>query len=91
MDGEEITFLCIILFLFGLMVGTLITGIDGNKSEIDISQETADKICLDLTQEEGVIAQDWWDFGRGKEPIEKGELYCQLPTYDSTQLIKVGN
>ena len=79
-------FLCVIGV--GICIGATIA--DGGK-DIEVSQETADKICLEITGEEGVVAKDWWDYGYGKEPMEKGELYCQLPSYDETHLIKVGN
>jgi len=45
---------------------------------------------MDLTNESGVVAKDYRDFDEEVSPIEKGELYCQIPSYDETHLIKVG-
>ncbi len=92
-DGEAVgivvTAVLLLVLVFGM--GMLVGGeISVSEEGISISHETADKICFDLTGEEGVAAKDWWDFDREKEPIGKGELYCQVPSYDSTQLIKVG-
>ena len=81
-----------IIILIGilLIVIGICVGIEINNKRIMLSQETADKICFDLTLEEGVVAKDYKDFGENK-PIQRGELYCQIPSYDETHLIKVGN
>lgn len=79
----------VIIFLLFITLGFAI-GYSVDGKQISLSQETADKICLDLTNESGVVARDWWDYASGKEPIERGELYCRLPSYDATHLIKVG-
>jgi len=79
----------VLMFLLLIFVGMCI-GVAIYEPKIVLSQETANKICLDLTNEEGVVAKDWQDFESGEEPIEKGELYCQIPSYDKTHLIKVG-
>ena len=92
MDGEEkkLVILVIVLALIGgISIGGLIKSAI---TDMEISQETGDKICFDLTLEEGVVAKDYEDFnGDRSKPIEKGELYCQIPSYDETHLIKVGN
>ena len=91
MDGEIVGLIVVSIFLLGLgiMIGGLI---QEGRVDIELSQETADKICLDITGEEGVVAKDWLDFsGNINKPIERGELYCQIPSYDSTHLIKVGD
>ena len=77
----------ILLILIGICIGVEI-----DSKNITFSQETGDKICLDITNESGVIAKDYESFnGVENKPIAKGELYCQIPSYDSTHLIKVGN
>lgn len=72
---------CFLCFLIGIVV------VQNNR--IVLSQETADVICQKLTGNESAIAKDRWDFG-DESPIESGELYCQIPSYDETHLIKVG-
>ncbi len=77
--------ICLVLIGIGI-------GIEIDNKKIALSQETADKICLDLTNESGVVAKDYGDFDNYEnKPISKGELYCQIPSYDETHLIKVGN
>jgi len=86
-EGGEwwgVFFLALCLIAMGCCVGILIY-----ENKIVLSQETADKICLELTEVEGVTALDY-DEGTNSELIEKGELYCQIPSYDETHLIKVG-
>jgi len=92
MDGCDVCDVVGLIFLGLLLLGIGIgVGLVIGEGSIALSQETADKICLDITGEEGVVAKDWSDFSGGEnKPIEKGELYCQIPNYDSTQLIKVG-
>ena len=89
-EWSIIILLGICLVLIGIAIGIEI----GNKG-IVLSQETADKICLDLTNESGVVAKDYYAFEHDgfedNTKIAKGELYCQLPSYDETHLIKVGN
>ncbi len=91
-DIGWIIFVVILALGAGIMIGCLIGSIP---RDIELSQETGDKICLDLTNESGVVAKDYFDFQNdgvtGNTPIEKGELYCQVPSYDATHLIKVGN
>ena len=91
MDGEYIVgliFGTVLILLLGICIGGLI---QERIVDIALSQETADKICFDLTGEEGVVAKDYLDFNSGENrPLEKGELYCQIPSYDETHLIKVG-
>ena len=87
---DNVIAICLILIslLFGVLIGALR---ENASTDIKLSQETGDKICLDLTNESGVIAKDYEDFGEENNPIKKGELYCQIPSYDETHLIKVGN
>ncbi len=86
-DGVWVILIMLISLLFGMLIGAII---EDATADIELSQETADKICLDLTNESGVVAKDYEDFGNENKPIEKGELYCQVPSYDETHLIKVG-
>ena len=86
-DGGLVILIMLISLLFGILIGAII---EDATADIELSQETADKICLDLTNESGVVAKDYEDFGNENKPIEKGELYCQVPSYDETHLIKVG-
>lgn len=77
----------ILMFIFvGAMIGEAHYG-----KQIILSHNTADKICSDLTNQSGTIAMDYHDFKMDNPPIKEGELYCKTPSYDSTQLIKVGN
>ena len=88
-DRAAFIFLIVAMFCLGIGLGG---GIQQSLTKIDLSQETADKICMDLTNESGVVAKDYRDFnGNENKPISKGELYCQIPSYDATQLIKIGN
>jgi len=87
-EGTDWILIIWLMILFLVSAGFI--GSEIGKANIGLSQETADKICFELTGQEGVAAKDWGDFVTGKQPIEKGELYCQIPSYDSTQLIKVG-
>jgi len=86
-EGGEwigVTIILLILMFSGGIFGYMVA-----EEHIIISQETGDKICFDLTGEDGVKALDY-DMGNNADLMEKGELYCQLPSYDATQLIKVG-
>ncbi len=88
LDGIEwvlVILVGLLLILIGFAIGDTI-----KDKNIILSQETGDKICLDLTNESGVVAKDYEDFGEENKPIERGELYCQVPSYDKTHLIKVG-
>ena len=76
-----------LLFGLGIAVGGAIEDLT---TDIELSHETADVICQKLTGNETAIAKDYGDFFNEEKPIEEGELYCQLPSYDSTQKIKVG-
>ncbi len=89
-NGEFILGILLALFFGACICGLIYEGVSNKR--ITLSQETADKICLDLTNESGVVAKDYLDFNSDEnKPIEKGELYCQIPSYDEKQLIKVGN
>jgi len=81
----------VIVVLFCIMLMLLATTITSEiyETKIILSQETANEICLVITEEEGTIALDY-DDGNNKGLIRRGELYCQIPSYDKTHLIKVG-
>jgi len=83
-DWIGVFIMALFLIAIGVCIGCLIY-----ENKIVLSQETADKICFDLTEKEGVIALDYND-GTNADLIDKGELYCQIPSYDETHLIKVG-
>ena len=75
--SEEMVGGIIIGFLIGTLIGMAIvifTGIDS----FQISQETADDICVNLTGNSTAIAKS-----------EHGKLICEVPSYDSTQNIIV--
>lgn len=50
--------------------------------EVELSQETADDICIELTGNESVIADS-----------QGGKLICRIPTFNSTPniIVKGGN
>ena len=80
-----------VVVLLAILIGFLGAAILGTiyEDKIILSKETANKICFELTGEAGVIALDY-DEDKNLDLIERGELYCQLPSYDKTHLIKVG-
>ncbi len=93
MEFETYDWILVVVFSLLFLMGGMLIGFE-LAGDITISQETGDKICLDLTNENGVVAKDYHDFlseDSNLIPIGKGELYCQVPTYDSTSLIKVGS
>ncbi|KKN58027.1 hypothetical protein LCGC14_0556850 [marine sediment metagenome] len=85
MNEWSVMILVIFIFCLGLVVGTIITGSSG----IDISQETADDICKQLTGNETVVAYDGWN----RNELVGGKLGCELPSFDATQniIIKQNN
>lgn len=52
-----------------------------------INQETANDLCIKITGNESTIAKDYWDYSQ--PTIKKGQIVCELPSYDSTQNIIV--
>lgn len=58
-------------------------------SGIDISQETGDDICKNLTGNESAVAYDW----DSDSKLGFGKFGCKIPSYDSTQniIIKKNN
>lgn len=81
----------VFFFVLVLIAGSVaITILIHGEINIVLSQETANKICSDLTNESGVKAIDYNE-GSNADLIDKGELYCQIPSYDQTYLIRVGS
>ena len=78
MDGEDI----ILAIFLGLTIGIFFTWVIVSAIGIDLTQETGDDICKQLTGNETAVASDWDENGYGK-------LICILPSYDSTQNIIV--
>jgi len=77
MDSENV-----FMFIMGLMIGFFFTCMFASINGIDISQETGDDICRQLTGNESAIAED-----RALIEIDGGKLICVTPSYDSTQNI----
>jgi len=84
--------------IFFIIAGTLLVFFmmamvywEVHHDNIVLSHEIANIICQKLTGNKSAKAMDWWDFPKDSKPIEKGELYCKLPSYTSTQKIKVGH
>jgi len=83
--------------ILGILLGLCLMGIiwlavgetKTSGSYLKISQETGDEICQNLVGNETAIAKDWWDYEAGKEPIEKGGIVCELPSFDATHNIVV--
>jgi hypothetical protein len=73
---RDFTFILVLMILcvaFGFSIALGIFDVD------ELSQETLDDICLQLTNESGTIA----------EVGVNGELICEIPSYDSTPNIIV--
>lgn len=81
MDGD-LAFALFLLFI-GLFFGFLFTAIGFGSQGIDISQATANDICVQLTGNETAIAKDSWD----TDAAIGGKLICIIPSFDSTQNI----
>jgi len=80
----------------GIIIGLLMMGLawlvvssDSDSSYLRISQETGNEMCQNLVDNKTAIAKDWWDYSVGKEPIEKGGIVCELPSFDATHNIVV--
>lgn len=58
-------------------------------SGFNISQETGDDICKNLTNNTDAIARDFNSYRIGEQPIKKGGIVCELPSYDHTQNIVI--
>lgn len=69
----------------GLAIGTFAVVFAMGLIGIDISQDTGDDICRQLTGDELAIAQDNWD----TQDASNGKLVCVLSSYDSTQNIVI--
>ena len=83
----DMILLGLICFLIGFLFLLIIFAIvDGNS--IKISQETANDLCIQVTGNETAIAKDWGDYAIPK-PIERGQIVCELPSFDSTHNIVV--
>ncbi len=74
MDGGEIVYLLGI----GVLIGMLILGLAVviTSEPINLSQETANDVCKNLTGNETAVAASL-----------NGKLTCKLPSYDATQNI----
>ena len=79
-DDKMITLGLIAGFILGMIVMWGVMGYQG----IDISQETGDEICRQLTGNETAVAYDGYDGN-----VYWGKLGCELPSYDSTQNIVI--
>ncbi len=65
-------------------------GEDGYDNNLRINQQTGNDFCIQITGDENAIAKDWWSYGQNENrPIEKGQLVCEIPSYDSTHNIVV--
>ena len=66
------------ILFFGILIGLLVMGIAImiTSEPIELSQETADDICINLTGNETAVATS-----------NQGKLTCKLPSYDATQNI----
>lgn len=69
-DFTGLLFVMLIPLLLGGMVGYVIAKTNG----IDLTQETADQVCFNLTNKSGVVAKYNVD----------GKLVCETPSFDST-------
>jgi len=88
---EEINMGMIAGIILGLLMMGLVwvvVGETSSSSYLKISQETGDEICQNLVGKTA-IAKDWWDYGAGKEPIERGGIVCELLSFDATHNIVV--
>jgi len=76
---------------FGAVIVLVVFGFVGHAEPTDkyitINQETANDLCIHLTGNETAIAKDWWNYQN--KPIDKGQIVCELPSYDSTHNIVV--
>ncbi len=69
-----------IMFIVGIFMGMFVLGfiwLGIHMTSFNISQETGDDICKQLTGNETTIAED----------DGYGNLICELPSYDETQHI----
>ncbi len=88
----------VIIFIIGMVMGAFMVGVTWGLSEagsfssssfLKISQETGDDMCKNFVGNETAVAKDWWDYGAGQEPIEKGGIVCELPSFDATHNIVI--
>ena len=89
-------------FILGIFVGCgigavvalgifcLVGQVEPTNKYITISQETADDLCIGLTGNESAIAIDGWHKS-SEGIIEKGQITCEIPSYDSTHNIVIRN
>lgn len=85
---EEETALLTIAFIFIGVLG-FVMGLAVLDSFIDVklSQETADEICKQLTNNSVAVGSD----STGNDNSRSGKLICSMPSFDSTQYIIVKN
>ena len=70
--------LLIVGIFFGMMIGALMSTL---MIDIDLSQETADDVCVQLTNNSAAVASNTHD------GVYTEKLICKIPSYDSTQNI----
>jgi hypothetical protein len=85
MDGDDFG-IFLFCFLLGVFIVIVILSLANPQlledNTIYLSQETGDKICQDLA-----INSNYSNYNITAES-KKGELICNVPSYDNTQLIK---
>lgn len=89
--NSNLTFGLLAGFLLGVFFIAITFALLDNKNII-ISQETADDLCIHVTNNETAIAKDFRDFvgvNNAIRPIGKGQMVCELPNFDSTHNIVV--
>lgn len=83
--------------LLGIVIGCLfmigIFWISGNLTNLQISQNTANKICENLTGNSYAVGYDWDSYPADAQntPIPRGGFVCRIekPTFDHTNLIQI--
>ncbi len=79
----------VIGLIFGSLIGMTLFSENRRDNNLKISQQTGNDFCAEVTGNESSVAKDWWDYAAGREPIQKGGLVCELPSYDSTHNIVI--
>lgn len=70
--------LLVMVFLSGVIVGIIVYDVI---TDVSISQETADDVCQQLTNDSAAIASNTYNKGY------TSKLICKIPSFDSTQNI----
>jgi len=76
MDGEDIVGIAMVCILGGFVIGGFLFDVIF-AADIEISQETADDVCKQLTNDSTAVAEN----------TQEQTLICKLPSFDSTQNI----